>query len=223
MSLACHGIRCEQAVPQRIRFPIGSVEAVWQTCSLHGGRSSVGRAPVCGTGCRGFESRRSPQASGPYVVERQCSSIHCRSATAPLAQWQSNGLLIRRFWVRVPGGARTNAQPRERVIRDRTDPRRASPLWQRLIRARQNPAADAGFHLNLEPIGGHQRGCASKIRDVAGRDGQRAVNTSTISCAVDRPRFCQNTGVVLARIGGATERSGIDDLLSKSSVYFVRG
>jgi len=27
---------------------------------LDGGRSSVGRAPVCGTGCRGFESRRSP-------------------------------------------------------------------------------------------------------------------------------------------------------------------
>ena len=24
---------------------------------------------------------------------------------APLAQWQSNGLLIRRFWVRIPGGA----------------------------------------------------------------------------------------------------------------------
>ena len=26
-----------------------------------GGRSSVGRAPVCGTGCRGFDPRRSPQ------------------------------------------------------------------------------------------------------------------------------------------------------------------
>ena len=25
-----------------------------------GERSSVGRAPVCGTGCRGFESHRSP-------------------------------------------------------------------------------------------------------------------------------------------------------------------
>lgn len=25
-----------------------------------GGRSSVGRAPVCGTGCRGFEPRRPP-------------------------------------------------------------------------------------------------------------------------------------------------------------------
>ena len=28
-----------------------------------------------------------------------------RLATAPLAQRQSNGLLIRRFWVRIPGGA----------------------------------------------------------------------------------------------------------------------
>ena len=27
---------------------------------LHGGRSSVGRAPGCGPGCRGFKSRRSP-------------------------------------------------------------------------------------------------------------------------------------------------------------------
>ena len=75
----------------------------------HGGRSSVGRAPVCGTGCRGFESRRSPQGpSGPRVVGRWCGSLHCRTATsAPLAQWQSNGLLIRRFRVRVPGGARS--------------------------------------------------------------------------------------------------------------------
>ena len=26
----------------------------------HGGRSSAGRAPGCGPGCRGFEPRRSP-------------------------------------------------------------------------------------------------------------------------------------------------------------------
>ena len=26
----------------------------------YGGRSSVGRAPDCGSGCRGFKSRRSP-------------------------------------------------------------------------------------------------------------------------------------------------------------------
>ena len=28
--------------------------------NIYGDRSSVGRAPVCGTGCRGFEPRRSP-------------------------------------------------------------------------------------------------------------------------------------------------------------------
>ena len=29
--------------------------------TLYGGRSSVGRAPDCGSGCRGFDPRRSPQ------------------------------------------------------------------------------------------------------------------------------------------------------------------
>ena len=31
--------------------------------------------------------------------------VHSLLRYAPLAQWQSNGLLIRRFWVRIPGGA----------------------------------------------------------------------------------------------------------------------
>ena len=30
----------------------------------HGGRSSIGRAPGCGPGCRGFDPRRSPQSYG---------------------------------------------------------------------------------------------------------------------------------------------------------------
>ena len=30
-------------------------------CIVYGGRSSVGRAPGCDPGCRGFESHRSPQ------------------------------------------------------------------------------------------------------------------------------------------------------------------
>ena len=30
----------------------------------HGGRSSAGRAPGCGPGCRGFEPRRSPHLFG---------------------------------------------------------------------------------------------------------------------------------------------------------------
>ena len=74
-------------------------------CPL-GGRSSVGRAPVCGTGGRGFEPRRSPQVAGggrrfvPYTA-----AAPPRRSDAPLAQRQSNGLLIRRFWVRNPGGA----------------------------------------------------------------------------------------------------------------------
>ena len=34
-----------------VRFPLPAP---------YGERSSVGRAPVCGTGCRGFESHRSP-------------------------------------------------------------------------------------------------------------------------------------------------------------------
>lgn len=34
-----------------------------------GGRSSVGRAPVCGTGCRGFEPRRSPHMQNASLVE----------------------------------------------------------------------------------------------------------------------------------------------------------
>src|SRR5207302_10777677 len=54
------------------------------------------RAPGCGPGSRGFESPQPPQ--------------RLRSnGFAPLAQRQSNGLLIRRFWVRIPGGARKTA------------------------------------------------------------------------------------------------------------------
>jgi hypothetical protein len=36
----------------------------------YGERSSVGRAPVCGTGCRGFESHRSP-----HIILRLNSSM----------------------------------------------------------------------------------------------------------------------------------------------------
>jgi hypothetical protein len=74
-------------------------------CPL-GGRSSVGRAPVCGTGGRGFEPRRSPQVAGggrPFVPYTAAAPLW--RSDAPLAQRQSNGLLIRRFWVRNPGGA----------------------------------------------------------------------------------------------------------------------
>ncbi len=35
---------------------------------INGERSSVGRVPDCGSGCRGFESHRSPQ---PYLKRRR--------------------------------------------------------------------------------------------------------------------------------------------------------
>ena len=34
---------------------------------IYGGRSSVGRAPDCDSGRRGFESHRSPHFSGPLA------------------------------------------------------------------------------------------------------------------------------------------------------------
>ena len=41
--------------------PVCSSRRRSSPASQHGGRSSVGRAPGCGPGCRGFKSRRSPQ------------------------------------------------------------------------------------------------------------------------------------------------------------------
>ena len=60
------------------------------------------RAPGCGPGGRGFKSPRSPQRSYERSTARASSST---LAAAPLAQRQSNGLLIRRFRVRIPRGA----------------------------------------------------------------------------------------------------------------------
>ena len=42
---------------------------------------------------------------GGTSVPLHCSGPSFGSGDAPLAQRQSNGLLIRRFWVRNPGGA----------------------------------------------------------------------------------------------------------------------
>ncbi len=84
---------------------------------LLGGRSSVGRAPGCGPGSRGFKSPRPPacERAGascqPSWRLAPARLAHCRNrlvwllAGASSSIWQSNGLLIRRFWVRVPGGA----------------------------------------------------------------------------------------------------------------------
>ena len=44
-------------------------------------------------------------AVGPAGAFRKLIDPAQGRIAAPLAQWQSNGLLIRRFWVRIPGGA----------------------------------------------------------------------------------------------------------------------
>ncbi len=95
---------------RRRRPPVGRWRKPWwkRTVSLaeslphHGGRSSVGRASGCGPECRGFDSRRSPQCKQLGAVT---PAPTLRAPVAPLAQRQSNGLLIRRFRVRNPGGA----------------------------------------------------------------------------------------------------------------------
>lgn len=42
---------------------------------LHGGRSSVGRAPGCGPGGHGFEPRRSPVIFVTYLMTKHCDSL----------------------------------------------------------------------------------------------------------------------------------------------------
>ena len=45
----------------------------------HGGRSSVGRAPGCGPGCRGFKSRHSPPRNAPRPHRRTGGVPACRT------------------------------------------------------------------------------------------------------------------------------------------------
>ena len=47
--------------------------------AAHGGRSSVGRAPGCGPGCRGFKSRRSPPRNAPRPHRRTGGVPACRT------------------------------------------------------------------------------------------------------------------------------------------------
>jgi hypothetical protein len=51
---------------------------------FNGGRSSVGRAPDCGSGRRGFESHRPPQSLGCVLKGFLIPCHHCR--IGPLAQ-----------------------------------------------------------------------------------------------------------------------------------------
>jgi hypothetical protein len=66
------------------------------------------RASGCGPEGRGFNSPRSPQPGRRLrcLARGSGECLGSRLRHAPLAQWQSNGLLIRRFRVRIPGGAR---------------------------------------------------------------------------------------------------------------------
>ena len=72
-SLVNNGISCLQSTRKRLHeFVVGRIEKLHLICTrvLHGGRSSVGRAPDCGSGCRGFDPHRSP-----YLKRK---SRHCR-------------------------------------------------------------------------------------------------------------------------------------------------
>ena len=51
-----------------------------------------------------------------------------QAVLAPLAQWQSNGLLIRRFWVRIPGGARARLGREKVMVGPVCEPRTGCPL-----------------------------------------------------------------------------------------------
>lgn len=49
------------------------VEGMLKGCLRYGGRSSVGRAPDCDSGCRGFEPHRSPIIAGRIVATWVCA------------------------------------------------------------------------------------------------------------------------------------------------------
>jgi hypothetical protein len=93
----------------RNESPGGSMpeDGLCKTCASLGGRSSarlerqVVALEVGGSSPLGHPKFEHRQVLG----ECEGRSPMLRPSNAPLAQWQSNGLLIRRFWVRIPGGA----------------------------------------------------------------------------------------------------------------------
>ena len=77
----------------------------------HGGCSSARlERQVVALEAGGSSPLSHPMDDGGHPLRRVAAVAHTASAVvdcttrAPLAQWQSNGLLIRRFWVRIPGG-----------------------------------------------------------------------------------------------------------------------
>ena len=64
----------------------------------------VGQLPCAQPG-RGFASTARAALPANLSAVGWPMHRHLQSLCAPLAQWQSNGLLIRRFRVRIPGGA----------------------------------------------------------------------------------------------------------------------
>ena len=81
----------------------GSRPCLCQNGSPHGGRSSAWlERQVVALKAGGSSPLAHPNAVG-WV--RRSVRRTLRPRIAPLAQRQSNGLLIRRFWVRNPGGA----------------------------------------------------------------------------------------------------------------------
>src|SRR3954453_15436978 len=74
------------------------------------------------------------------------ATIATIAALAPLAQWQSNGLLIRRFWVRIPEGALQERLGRRHISSSRIDDDRLPHLPHartRPRRQRRRPVASA--------------------------------------------------------------------------------
>lgn len=51
----------------QVTLDLWGVKFVCIASVVYGGRSSVGRAPDCGSGCRGFDPRRSPHYF-PFIV-----------------------------------------------------------------------------------------------------------------------------------------------------------
>ena len=82
----------------------------------NGGRSSVGRAPDCDSGCRGFESRRSPHLSQSDFPLKFGRVRRNRSHVTDAAARKQDSLQISQF--ALVGGSADAPQPRVRVAKE---------------------------------------------------------------------------------------------------------